>query len=168
MEELKKTLRMVLAAFGDESVRLLREYHEQAGQRTTGGTIDQFATTQEEQEESIKQVVVGADHIEHLERGRGPGGFPPLQNIRQWAEAKGLFAGLEKEYQKKGLVYIIGRKIAQEGSIQHRTGATFSGFESPIGKAFDEARIEQLKQQLGESFSLFMNSTFLKQWQQQQ
>jgi hypothetical protein len=167
MEGLKKELSAILAAFGDESVLLLREYHEQAGQVATGTTLSEFMTEQEETDTGLKQTIFGSDYVYFLEHGRGPGGFPPVDMIRQWAEAKGLFRGVEKQYQRNSIAYLIGRKIAQEGSFLYRNKQTFSGFESPIGSVFNDERMEKLKEELGAAFVPFINSQVVKAYMEE-
>lgn len=164
MEGLRKNLRAILAAFGDESVELLRRYHQEAGQVATGETLASFASEQKEDADGIRLFVTGADHVYFNEHGRGPGGFPPIDLLKRWAEVKGIFAGVEKEYQKNSIVYLIGRKIATQGSYLFRNKKTFAGFESPIGSAFTDARIQQLKKELGDEFNVFMNSEILKKY----
>ena len=63
-----------------------------------------------------------------MEKGRGPGGFPPLKTIEEWIETKrGLPAiFLEK---KKQFAYLIARKIANEGidvPNEHNAGNVIS------------------------------------------
>lgn len=52
-------------------------------------------------------TIYGAHYIFYLVHGRGPGGMPPVENIRVWAEAKGLPEGIE---------WGIAKKIAKEGT----------------------------------------------------
>lgn len=65
-----------------------------------------------------KGILYGPDYIEFMERGRGPGKFPPLGVIEKWIEAKGIQADISN----KSLAFLIGRKIAEEGSVLHRSG----------------------------------------------
>jgi hypothetical protein len=53
-----------------------------------------------------KIASVGIDYIEYLNRGRGPGKFPPIDKIKQWVDARNLEVA----------PYVIARKIAQEGT----------------------------------------------------
>ena len=162
LEKLKESLQAILITFGDESVDLLIDYHLQAGQRTTGKTIEQC----ESKVEDLNLEVLGADHVDTLEYGRDKGIMPPVQAIFDWAEAKGLMAQFDKEYKKRGFAYVVARKIGQEGSYMFRFGQTFSGFQNPVSKAFSEARLEQLKERLGEKVEMFINSEVLKQFKQ--
>ena len=49
---------------------------------------------------------VGINYITFLNTGRGPGKFPPPEQIKKWVIARNL----------KIAPYLIGRKIAQEGT----------------------------------------------------
>ena len=57
--------------------------------------------------------IVGEDYAQQLIAGRKPGKFPPIKPIIQWIEDKGL--SLNK-ITKKGLAFIISRKIADKGT----------------------------------------------------
>lgn len=58
------------------------------------------------------------DYIEFMERGRGPGKFPPLEDIKQWIVDKGI----KSEIPNESLAFLIGRKMAEEGSVLHIKG----------------------------------------------
>jgi len=53
-----------------------------------------------------KAASVGIDYIEYLNRGRGPGKFPPIDKIAEWVDARNLEVA----------PYVIARKIANEGT----------------------------------------------------
>jgi hypothetical protein len=57
--------------------------------------------------------VVGASHIEFTFRGRGPGKMPPLSNIIDWCNARGL---------PRAAAWSIARRIAEIGTKLHRQG----------------------------------------------
>lgn len=48
-----------------------------------------------------------SDHLRWADKGRGPGKFPPIQAISEWAAVKGI---------SQDAVFPIARKIAQEGT----------------------------------------------------
>lgn len=63
-----------------------------------------------------KVAIIGNKYIEQLEYGRKPSAsMPPLQAIYDWILEKRVFEGAYKEYQIRGLAYVIARKIQQEG-----------------------------------------------------
>src|SRR5512142_2868581 len=56
--------------------------------------------------------LLGIDYLYYLDKGRGPGGFPPMTNIRGWIRNK-LNIPVENERQA---MFLIGRKISREGT----------------------------------------------------
>lgn len=48
----------------------------------------------------------GVDYLYFLDKGRGPGKFPPPESLRQWVNSKPVPVA----------PYVIGRKIAREGT----------------------------------------------------
>lgn len=60
-----------------------------------------------------KGILYGPDHIEFMERGRKPGGFPPLKGIQDWCIAKGI---------PVEAAYPIALTIAKKGTVLHRRG----------------------------------------------
>ena len=57
--------------------------------------------------------LVGEDYFQQQITGRKPGKFPPIKPILKWIDDKGL--SLNK-ITKKGLAFIIARKIADKGT----------------------------------------------------
>jgi hypothetical protein len=55
----------------------------------------------------------GNDYIEVLDRGRGPGRFAPVDNIRDWVRSK---LGITEEKELKQVAFLVNRKLAREGS----------------------------------------------------
>ena len=124
----------LLQRWGQIYVTLLKERHIEAGQKATGKSLSEFGY----EATSLKLDVFGGDNTEYLERGRGGGGFPPVNNIYEWAEARGMFVNIEKEYKKRGIAYIIARSIAEKGSYLFRTGKTYAGMKNPISGVFTQ------------------------------
>ncbi len=155
-----KDLFDILETFGTESVEMLRDEHQAAGQVASGKTLDSFRHEVDE----VGLKVFGAGHVEWLDRGRGPGGFPPVDKIKKWVYDKGLAGQFDKEYKLNSFVYLIGRKMAEEGSLHHRTGKTFAGAERPIFKVFNEERINKLKELLGSVLKIEITSEVLKEY----
>lgn len=76
----------------------------------------------------------GADYFKYLITGRGPGKFPPPDAMLSWVRANPQVLDRAKEtYQyltEGGLAYMIGRKIAREGTDIHKgkkPGIDFQG-----------------------------------------
>lgn len=74
--------------------------------------------------DAIIGILYGPEHVIHLERGRGPGKFPPPQSILEWMDFKGIIP--RDGMSKKSLAYLIGRSIAEKGTRmsqkKHRSG----------------------------------------------
>ena len=145
-------------------IERLTELHDQAGQRASGETISSLKQSAEADGISIKGKITAAEHFGVLEYGRKEGGFPPLENIKKWIFDKGLAGQFDKEYKLNGFAYIIGRKMAAEGSLLYRTGKTFNGFENPISKAFDEEAIRQVKNLTEDFIVSVIKSDILKEF----
>jgi len=163
---LKASLSTMLNQFGKDSVEQLRAEHLAAGQKASGRTLSEFAYDLTESETSLKLEIKGADHIEFLDRGRGPGGIPAniTDIIKQWARDKGIASQFDKEYKLNSFAYLVARKIAAEGTWQHRTGRTYNGATRPVMAAFNEARIKALQDEIDSALSITINSEILKEF----
>lgn len=60
----------------------------------------------------IKLEIKGLRYIGALDKGRSPGRFPPVDVIRDWVAQKLGISGNENN----SIAYLIGRKIANEGT----------------------------------------------------
>lgn len=156
----------ILDKFGSESVEMMRESHIQAGQVASGRTLESFQHMANIDPDKVILNVKAAEHSEWVDRGRCPGGFPPIDNILQWIEDKGLGAEFDREYKKRAFAFLIGRKIAAEGTYLHRTGSTQQGVEKPISSVFSEQRIEELQKQINKILNVELKSDFIKQFKQ--
>lgn len=84
-------------------------------------------------------TLFGASYALALEYGRKPGKFPPLKSIQLWIEAKGLTqqpGGASVTAGEKGyssLAYLIGRKIAQNGTVLYQAGQPSKLFGARLG-----------------------------------
>lgn len=59
------------------------------------------------------------EYWKYVEKGRGAGKFPPLDKIQQWIQTKPVLPRPLKNGKlptEKQLAYLIGRKIAEEGT----------------------------------------------------
>lgn len=136
----------LLQKWGQIYVVLLKERHIEAGQKATGKSLSEF----DFEATPTKLDVFGADHTEYLERGRGKGGFPPVDDIYKWAEAKGIFINVEKEYKKRGIAYIIARSISEKGSYLFRSGQTYAGVKNPISGVFTKELEDEMMNEIME------------------
>ena len=89
---------------------IIRSYNE-SGKRATG----KFEQEMESHVDEKKMVLLGPPHSYYMEKGRGPGGWPPLSAIEEWIDKKKGLPVVFRE-KKKQFVYLISRKIAREGT----------------------------------------------------
>ncbi len=64
--------------------------------------------------------LIGADYIKYLIFGRSPGKFPPPDKMLDFVEENPqIYASAKQQFKyitQKGLAFLIGRKLAREGS----------------------------------------------------
>ena len=74
----------------------------------------------EHKEDNEGGQLVGADYIKYLIFGRSPGKFPPPDKMLEFVESNPeILASAKQQFDNitaKGLAFIIGRKLAREGS----------------------------------------------------
>lgn len=75
----------------------------------------------------------GASHFKYLVLGRKPGKFPPVDAMMDYT-AHMTFDGISQ----KSLAYLIGRKLAKEGSDIHQGKKPGIDFLGPMDKYFPE------------------------------
>lgn len=70
--------------------------------------------------DEIGGKLIGPHYVQYLFYGRGPGGFPPPQAMTDWVEKNPDVLERARQVYKyitaQGLGYLIGRKIAKEGT----------------------------------------------------
>ena len=94
-------------------------------------------------------TLLGNEAIIYLDKGRGPGNFPPVANIRDWVREK---LGI-KTKQVDRIAYLVGRKIANEGTEIYKNTALGLKLDELVEDMLDdleeavadEAEIEILK-----------------------
>ena len=158
-----KELFEILNKFGAERVETLKRLHVEAGQKASGKALQSFDFKTAKLDTGVRLLIGGAKHSYFLEHGRGRGGFPPPDKIRQWIRDKGLAGQFDKEYKLNSFAYLIGKKIAEQGSKLSRTGKTETGHSGMISKAFDEETINQLSKQLTEILGIEIKSSVIKE-----
>jgi len=103
-----------LSQFFDRVIKGLADDAATKGQKFPVSSMEKKDVTNEGGQ------LLGADYIKYLIFGRAPGGFPPPDKMLDYVEknpeiferAKQVF----KYLTQKGLAYLIGRKLAREGS----------------------------------------------------
>lgn len=61
---------------------------------------------------------MGPEHIEFMERGRGPGKAPPPEKMLAFVKAKPIQSDIPIE----SLAFLIGRSIGEKGTLLHQSG----------------------------------------------
>ena len=99
-----------------------------------------------------------ADYWDYVENGRKPGKFPPPNRIKEWISVKPVSPRPLKNGKlptTSQLAYLIGRKIAQEGTepkpfFKPAKEAAISQFKDAITYAVDEDVAEWITSQVTE------------------
>jgi hypothetical protein len=78
--------------------------------------------------------LLGADYLYYLDKGRGPGKFPPVQNIRDWVRQK---LGVDDK-EAKGIAFLVGRKISKEGTEIYKNSSKGIELDSLVSEMLDE------------------------------
>lgn len=102
-----------LTTFFLKTIDGLQKEAEAKGQKFPVSTLRFEADEREGQ-------LFGADYIKYIVLGRGPGKFPPPDKMTDWVEANPDVLARAKQVFKyltaQQLGYLIGRKIAREGT----------------------------------------------------
>jgi len=65
--------------------------------------------------DEVKGTYYAADYFKYLIYGRGPGKAPPVDKMLEWVNAQPELQQW-KEYERKSLAYVVGQKIARQGT----------------------------------------------------
>lgn len=79
--------------------------------------------------------LLGNDYIYYLDKGRKPGTFPPVDNIRDWVRDK---LGITEEKEINQIAYLVGRKIKNEGTEIFKDNSKGIELDSIIEKEMEE------------------------------
>lgn len=102
------------------------------GINNTGDAANSLEIIIDEGNNSVK--LIGNDYIYYLNYGRGAGKFPPVQNIRDWVRSK---LGISDEKQNKQIGYLVGKKIAEQGTEIYKNNSKGIELDSIIYKELD-------------------------------
>lgn len=78
--------------------------------------------------------LLGNDYIFFLDKGRAPGRFPPVENIRDWVRAKIKPA----ENTVNQFAFLVGRKISREGTEIYKNPSKGIGLDNIINEAIEQ------------------------------
>jgi len=63
-------------------------------------------------------IIYGPEHMDALEKGRGPGRAPSMKAIREWIDHKGIIP--KGDISKDSLAFLIQRSIKEKGTRMHQ------------------------------------------------
>lgn len=96
--------------------------------------------------------VFAADYIYNVEYGRAPGKFPPREAILSWIENKRLSFDIPIN----SLAFLIGRKIAQKGTVAFQQGGT-----DLVADVITPTLLEEIRQEFAEGLIKEIRSEIL-------
>lgn len=114
-----KNLKEALEAYGQVLEEQYREQIATTGAFASGRLFDSVHHIIEINDTTIDLCLSMEEYWKWVEEGRGPGKFPPLDKIEEWITIKPIAPYPDargKVPSNKQLVFLIGRKIAQEGT----------------------------------------------------
>lgn len=120
---------------------------------TTGGIFDRITTGTAHGTGFVSGHLEADDYWRYVGNGRGPGGMPPVDNIRAWLERAGIAASpwaIAKSIAKKGTrAHQRGDKNIFETSIDKwEAGPSVAAAEEAAGVELEDAAIDVLRTNL--------------------
>jgi hypothetical protein len=114
-----KNLKEALETYGQVLEDEYREQIADAGAFASGQFFDSIRHMLIIEDRTYELVLSLEDYWKYIEEGRGPGKFPPLDKIEEWIRIKPISPYPDakgKVPSNKQLAFLIGRKIAEEGT----------------------------------------------------
>lgn len=148
LERIKQIPDNVIIRALEIMIDALVEKYDELGMRDTG----EWARELEGVVEGDKAIIKGLPYTEQLVDGREPGKAPPVQAMRNWVQSK---LGISGEQNINRVAYLVGQKIAKEGTnIYQRGGSTLlEDLEDPkLLKLFSNEIEAHVKLELNEAF----------------
>ncbi len=93
--------------------------------------------------------LLGASYLYYLDKGRAPGGWPPLSAIRDWIRNK-LNIPVQEE---KAAMFLIGRKIARDGTSIYRNNSKGLQLDTLIDEMLENLTKELPEKMAAEAFT---------------
>ena len=155
-----KHLEATLDRFADRVIELARENLTSNGTNASNELYNSMEKIIEIGEDHYSVKISLADYYEYVERGRGPGKFPPPPAIRKWVEIKPVspYPGADGRIPSVDqLTFLIGRKIAREGTepqpfLTPAKEEALREFEEAIDKAIQEDVEDYIMEVVEEKF----------------
>lgn len=156
--------------------RFLREELERQDHNATGALSNSLRVDVKEGDGETTITGYGRGYGKYVNRGRRAGSMPPTNYILSWMRTRGIGADLQKEYQKRGLAFVIARSIAINGippingySEFYAKGRTIDRTHF-VDKLFDEHsdEIESIIRRIGDDNLKMANTEFLNYWKREE
>lgn len=112
----------IIMQFLNEIKKEIIEEQERTNRVATRKSINSYEVEVKGQEAYISGQLIGVGYFKFIENGRAGGKFPPLRAILEWGEAKGVIGVSLSESKKRGLAFVIARKIAEKGTLTYQAG----------------------------------------------
>ena len=115
---------------------ILKNYHGM-GFKASGNFEKDIESKITRNGEKYNIQILGSYYTYWMENSRKPGKFPPKNVILQWIDAKGI---VPNGISKNSLAYLIGRKIAENGTV-HRPGViTTAVTDDAVSELFENIK----------------------------
>lgn len=114
-----RNLKEALETYGQVLEEQYREQIASTGAFASGKLFDSVHHIVTVDDHTIDLSLSLEDYWKYIEEGRGPGKFPPLDKIEEWIRIKPVAPYPDsrgKVPSNKQLAFLIGRKIAEEGT----------------------------------------------------
>lgn len=107
---------VALRELADYLTTLLRDELAAQDHNATGALSQSVHVEVEETADGYEIAAYANDYGRYVNNGRRAGSpFVPIEAILAWMSARGIGLDLAKEYQRRGLAFVISRSIAQRG-----------------------------------------------------
>lgn len=154
----------VLNEYADRVIDLARQHLQENGSIATGELFNSIEKIVEIEDDYYSVKISLADYGKYVEKGRGPGKYPPPDAIRNWIEIKpaDIQPDLNGKYPTvEQLTFLISRKIAEEGTEPHpflepAAEEALKEFELSIEYAIQE----DVKEYIEENVNKWMEDVF--------
>ncbi len=132
-----------LDKLGSELVSSIRDKIKSSGAYATGKTSNSLRF----ESRPLRFTLYGSNAFNFIEVGRGPGGMPPIDNIKEWIKAKGIVPSGNGTI--SGLAYGIAKKISKQGTDLYANNEVRDIYTNEVGEF-----ITKLQQEIGEKVRL--------------
>jgi hypothetical protein len=142
------TLSDILIKQGNEIVIDLQANLAKLGVNASGKLSRSLESTVKETPTTAELTISGIGYWYFVEKGRRPGGRPPIDSIRQWIDDKGI---VPKGISKDSLAFLIARKIGDSGTALYRGQGRYENVFSSI---INDSLIDRIEKEMADQIEL--------------